>query len=343
MAGGTATRGKEEVGSLMEVLVLEHIGGEEGGSAICCQNLRGGKCSFHSANSQACSTHGNRHIECRALLHKWECNSPTLVAPSLDILRYLPSVLGGTGRTGEEPHARDAAMQAPEATTTRERGVEEAQRGQVRGAQRGRDGRTRGSRGQPRVSSPLARQRAESPSPPCLRCPDGFHANVPPNYLSVRVNHQGDLVPANFVQVKMYDEPVVLATIGQGFPIFCYPAYVAQTVLPSEAPPYSRQEVLILHNKYPGQAWVNQVLVDKGDNRLRAEVRRYQSLMDEADWKERELSTLQDCLMDMSMDLRTNMLCLAGAEAIKRLKDRRAQARQGILVHLWQFERGCSP
>ena len=89
------------------------------------------------------------------------------------------------------------------------------------------------------MSSPLARRRAELPLPPRLCCPDRFHANIPPNYLSVRVNHQGDLVPANFVQVKMYDEPIVLATMSQGFPVFRYPAYVTQTVLPSEAPPYS--------------------------------------------------------------------------------------------------------
>ena len=138
----------------------------------------------------------------------------------------------------------------------------------MRGAQRGRDGRTRGQRGQPRVSSPLARRRAESPSPPLLHCPDGFHANVPPNYLNVRVNYQGDLIPTNFIQVKMYNEPIILATMGQGFSIFRYPAYVAQTVLPSEAPLYTRQKVLILHNKYPGQAWVNQALINEGDNGL---------------------------------------------------------------------------
>ena len=64
--------------------------------------------------------------------------------------------------------------------------------------------------------------------------------------------------------------------------------------------------------------------------------------MDEADQKERELSAIQDHFMDISMDLRVNMLCLAGAEAIKRLEDRRAWARHGVLVHLWQFERGRS-
>ena len=161
--------------------------------------------------------------------------------------------------------------------------------------------------------------------------------------MNVQVNHQGDLIPTNFIQVKMYDKPIVLATMGQGFPIFRYPVYVAQTILPSEAPPYMRQEVLILHNKYPGQAWVNQALVDEGDNGLHAEVHHYQSLMDKVDRKERELSIIQDCLMDISMDLCTNMLRLAGAKVVKWLKDRRAWARHGALVHPWQFERGCSP
>ena len=124
----------------------------------------------------------------------------------------------------------------------------------------------------------------------------------------------------------MYNEPIVLATMGQGFPIFRYPVYVAQTVLPLEAPLYTRQEVLILHNKYPGQAWVNQALVNERDDGLRAEVHCYQSLMDKADQKERKLSTIQDRLMDISMDLHANMQRLAEAEAIKWLEDRRTWA-----------------
>ena len=50
-----------------------------------------------------------------------------------------------------------------------------------------------------------------------------------------------------------------------------------------------------------------QALVDEGDDGLRAEVHRYQCLMDEVDWKEHELSTIQDRLMDISMDLGANM------------------------------------
>ena len=157
VAEGTVVRSEEEVGGLTEVLVLEHIRGEEGGSTVCCQNLCGGECSFHGTNTQACSTHGNCHIECRALLHECECDLPTLISPSPDILRYLPSILDGACRASEEPRTRDAATQALEAATTQGRGVEENQRGQVQGARKERDGRTWGKRGQPRVSSPLAR------------------------------------------------------------------------------------------------------------------------------------------------------------------------------------------
>ena len=73
------------------------------------------------------------------------------------------------------------------------------------------------------------------------------------------------------------------------------------------------------------------------------EVLRYRSLMDKANRKEHELSTIQDCLMDISMDLRANMQCLAEAEAIKQLQDRRAWAGHGVLVHPWKFKGGHSP
>ena len=157
-----------------------------------------------------------------------------------------------------------------------------------------------------------------------LICPEGFRDNVLPNYLNVKVQHQGCLVPAHFIQVKMYDKPIVLGTMGWGFPIFCQYAHAVQTLILFKATPYTCQEVLILHNKYPGRARVNQVLIDKGDEGLQAEVHHYQSLMDKADRKEHKLSTLQDHLMDISLNSHANMQHLTEAEAIKWLKDRRA-------------------
>ena len=136
----TTTQSEEEVGSPTEVLMLQYIGGEEGDSVICCQNSCRGECSFHGANSQACLTHGDCHIECGALLPECECASSTLVAPLPDILRYLPSTLKGTRRASEGPYTHDVATQAPEAAANQRQGVEETQREWVRGARRGRDG-----------------------------------------------------------------------------------------------------------------------------------------------------------------------------------------------------------
>ena len=65
--------------------------------------------------------------------------------------------------------------------------------------------------------------------------------------------------------------------------------------------------------------------------------------MDEADQKEHKMSIIQDRLMDISMNLCANMQCLAEPEAIKQLEDRRVRAGHGVLIHLWQFERGRSP
>ena len=130
VAEGAAARSEEEVGRPTEVLVLKYVGGEEGDSAFCCQNPHRGKCSFQGANPQACSTHGNRHIECGELLHNCKCTSPTLISPSPDILRYLPSNLGGTCQASEEPCAHNAATQTTEAATGRQQGMEENHRGQ---------------------------------------------------------------------------------------------------------------------------------------------------------------------------------------------------------------------
>ena len=87
---GTATQSKEEVGGLMEVLVLKYVRGEEGDSVIHCQNSCRGKCSFHGTNSQVCLTHGNHHIECGELLHNCKCASSTLVAPCLTSSAIYP-------------------------------------------------------------------------------------------------------------------------------------------------------------------------------------------------------------------------------------------------------------
>ena len=113
MAEGAVARGQEEVAGPTEVLVLKYTG-EEGDSVVCCQNLSRGECSFRGANSQACLTHENCHINYGELLHECESTSPTLVAPLPNILHHLPSVLGRVHQASDEPHAHNAATEALE-------------------------------------------------------------------------------------------------------------------------------------------------------------------------------------------------------------------------------------
>ena len=77
-------------------------------------------------------------------------------------------------------------------------------------------------------------------------------------------------------------------------------------------------------------------------NRLRAEVHRYRTLMDEADRVEQQISALQDRMVDISLTLHASMRRLAKAEAVRRIEDRRARTVHSTLVHPWIIERGCS-
>ena len=79
-----------------------------------------------------------------------------------------------------------------------------------------------GQRGQSRVSSLLMRRKIKLPLPPqtLLICPKRFQENDPPNFLNIKVQHQGHLVSACFIQVKMYNKCIVLDMMGRGFPVF---------------------------------------------------------------------------------------------------------------------------
>ena len=74
---------------------------------------------------------------------------------------------------------------------------------------------------------------------------------------------------------------------------------------------------------------MNQALVDEGDNRLCAEVHRYQSLMDEVDRKERELSTLQDHLMDITVTWTYTRTCYALLEPKQSSSSKTGGLEQG--------------
>ena len=150
----------------------------------------------------------------------------------------------------------------------------------------------------------------------------------------MKVRHEGRLHPARFIKYRMYNDPMVWGTMGEGYPVYEQPAHAAPQLHPNKAEPYSHEDAFILLSKYPGASWVNAALVDEEDGGLRAEVHRYRALMDEADKVEQKISALQDRMVSMCR--------LAEAEAVKRIKDRRARTVHTTLVHPWIVERGRS-
>ena len=158
----------------------------------------------------------------------------------------------------------------------------------------------------------------------------------------MKVRHEGCLHPARFIKYRMYDDLMVWGTMGAGYPVYEQPAHVAPRLCPNEAEPYSHADTFILLSKYLGASWVNAALVDEEDRGLRAEVHRYRALMDEVDKVEQQISALQDWMVDISLTLHASMRCLAEAEAVKRIEDRRVRTVHSTLVHPWIVERGRS-
>ena len=177
---------------------------------------------------------------------------------------------------------------------------------------------------------------------PIIRRPARFEDNVPPNFSPMKVHHEGRLHPARFIKYRMYDEPMVWGTMGEGYPVYEQPAHVAPRLRPNKTEPYSHADAFILLSKYPGALWVNVALIDEEDRGLRAEVHRYRALMNEADKVEQQISALQDRMVDISLTLHASMRCLAEAKAVKRIEDRRARTVHSTLVHPWIVERGRS-
>ena len=156
---------------------------------------------------------------------------------------------------------------------------------------------------------------------PVVRRPAGFEDNVPPNFSPMKVRHEGCLHPAHFIKYKMYDEPMVWGTMGDGYPVYQQRAQTAPRLRPNETKPYSHADAFILLSKYPGAQWVNAALIDEEDGGLRAEVHRYRKLMEEADRVEQQISALQNWMVDISLTLHASMRRLAEAEAVRRIED----------------------
>src|SRR6201996_6875418 len=242
----------------------EGSSGSEGGHRMDrgrsdrCQGERKGSCPFRTPSEvQRCHTHGLRHLECGELLQDCECQLAPLPipAPPEPILPNIVQLLEELHNAGQR-----------EATT------------EPRGPVRGRGGRGRG-RGTSRPTREEVRRRASSPevrriqpSPPPIRGPAGFSDNIPPNYINIKVRHQGRLHVARFIKVKFNDDPIVYGTMGDGLPVYEQSAYATPYTTAHETPSYSHADALLLHSKYPGQRVINNALIDIGDDGLRVEV-----------------------------------------------------------------------
>ena len=103
---------------------------------------------------------------------------------------------------------------------------------------------------------------------PVVRRPAGFEDNVPPNFSPMKVQHEGRLHPARFIKYRMYDDPMVWGTMGDGYPVYQQPAHAVPRLRPNKMEPYSHADAFILLSKYPGEQWVNAALVDEEDGGL---------------------------------------------------------------------------
>ena len=87
---------------------------------------------------------------------------------------------------------------------------------------------------------------------------------------------------------------------------------------------------------------MNNVLIDKGDEGLRAEALHYRRMMDKMTDKEAELNVIQDCIAVLMLDLRAAMQHLLRAEAVTRIEDRRTTAAPQHALSAWVVEQGRS-
>ena len=174
---------------------------------------------------------------------------------------------------------------------------------------------------QRQVASPISSQQPPPYSNPAYECPQGFWVDVPPNFISIHVRHQGEVTQAQYVTVKFYHDPVIWGTMGRGFRVFEQPAHAAPRLTPQEATPYVHNDLQLFTSRYPGRDWVNNALVDEGDEGLHAEVLHYKRMMDEMTDKEAELNVIQDRIAVLTLDLWAAMQHLSRAEAVTRIED----------------------
>ena len=84
------------------------------------------------------------------------------------------------------------------------------------------------------------------------------------------------------------------------------------------------------------------MLIDEGDEGLRAEALRYRRMMDKMTEKKAELNVIQDRIAVLTLDLRAAMQRLSCAEAVTRIEDRRTTAVAPRALSAWVVEQGRS-
>ena len=195
---------------------------------------------------------------------------------------------------------------------------------------------------QRQVASPILLRQPPLYTDPVYKCPQGFWINVPLDFISIQVRHQGEVTQARYVTVKFYHDPIVWGTMGRGFQVFEQPAHAVPRLTPREATPYVHNDLQLLTSRYPGRDWVNNALIVEGDEGLHVEALCYRRMMDEMADKEAELNVIQDRIAVLMLDLRAAMQRLLRAEAVARIEDRRTTAVSPRALSAWVVEQGRS-
>src|SRR6201996_6693543 len=322
-----------------------------------CDQPPEASCPFRNA-LQTCRTHGARCPICVRLVENCECNARSTYEPT--VLEAIEGVMEaarrarGSTRTRAQERARAYRLADSDSTVNAEENEEITTR-RARGRRGGR------GRGGARASAPVAVEvrretgttGARLPRPAACQqeapaldraydCPQGFWLNVPPNFIPFKLRHQGETVQARYVTVHFRADPVVWGTMGWGFRVFEQEAHVAPQALAAEVDPYTHNSVRLFHSRYPGRSWVDNALLDEGDEGLRAEVLRYRKKTDELHEKEEELSAIQDRIGILLLDLRATLMRLARAEAVPRIEEHRTTAVETRTLTAWAVERGRS-
>lgn len=172
------------------------------------------------------------------------------------------------------------------------------------------------------------------------RIPLEFWKNIPPCFILFMINKGGHQQQARYITIHMENDPYALGMAGPNLPIYQLPAHTAPHPTGHAPPQYTQHDLHTLHPFYMKWLEINNALTRTRDNGLKAEVHCYCNLVDEQAQKEAKVELLNNCIADIIGETRRCVICLAQANAVKQIKEKR-----GITVHrisLGSFKRGHS-